>query len=97
MNTTTIIPIIVNKEPAKCPNCGQNENNVLICRSCKYEYPDEKFTNWDGVKIVLIAMFVAWITITICMWMYPGTYNGHPTLFEVIKNQYKFFSKLKIY
>ena len=42
-------------------------------------------------------MFVGWIIITFTQWAFPFYDDGNPTLLEVLRGQWEWFQKRKIY
>lgn len=60
------IPIIIphhNSEPSHCPNCGQIEHKIEVCKHCKYEYPKETWSPKPLIFAILTVIFIAGLII----------------------------------
>lgn len=62
----TIIPLIINQTPPKCPNCGNNENIQEVCKNCNHVYEPKSGSIFNSFGFWLfiafhIAFFLIWI------------------------------------
>lgn len=48
-----------------------------------------------ALLILFVVLFVLWSLLTLMLWTLP--FDGNPTLVEVIKGQWEWAKKLKIY
>lgn len=88
-----IIPIFLfqNREPDRCPECGRLEDVKVLCRHCKYEYPESesKWTDW-AVPLGSILGFI-WLMFTVMFW----TLESRSTTFvDMVVGQFEFVRDL---
>lgn len=90
----TPIPIIIDSEPEKCPNCKNIKNTVEICKNCKYEYGDkENEPPWYFVITMTILIFAGlFLVISII----SGWLVDEKPLFTVLKSHVEWFKSIRI-
>lgn len=90
----TPMPIIVNREPDRCPNCNKIEDIKKVCRNCGHEYKDLPLTSTDVFYAATLGATFFWVLCTLVFWFID--YKNRP-LFEIIKSQVEFISSLRIW
>lgn len=91
-----IVPVIIHSEPDRCPQCKKEEDIISICCNCGYEYKEDgDGPIWLFILIIIISLIIGgWFIFTIMSWF--GSYN-HDTLFEIIGDQFKWLSELRVW
>lgn len=49
----------------------------------------------DIIICIIVAMIFIWMILTLDVWLFP--FDGHPTLIEVLGNEFNWLSKLRIW
>lgn len=93
----TPMPIIIpidTSEPDTCPKCGKEEDIKQVCGHCGYVYPedDESSNWWVPIAVIIFIILVFWVLWTLVQWF--GGFED--SLWEVLKMQWRWVSRLKI-
>lgn len=89
-----IIPMSIQHEPDKCPNCKNPENIKQVCRNCGYEYKeDDELSRKEFLFCFLIVSIFFWVLATVTIWVA----DGNKSLLDMFINQFKYVSKLKMF
>lgn len=82
-----------NQQPAECPKCHKQEDIIEVCAHCGYEYePDE--TSWvDGLKVILLILFLVWLVTTIVVWLLNLSTGDSTSLIQYPVSQFNFIMK----
>jgi len=94
MNTITPIPIFIDNSPARCPECGKDEDIKTVCAHCGYEYSDESLSAIEVILVIGIILFGIWLLCTIFYWLVEA---NDSSLWGVLKSQWNFIWSLKIW
>ena len=95
---SAILPVD-DDETDHCPECGKDEDTVMVCKHCGYKYPEnEDDCSALGMFVgIMLTLTVAWLFITIMCWLIGQTVNGHSTLVEFFHGQWQFVKALRIW
>lgn len=92
-----IIPVVIHKEPERCPKCHRVENIKEVCAECGYEYEQgDQSDSFMSIVFTTLAMIVAmaiafWFGVTLMRWL-----SGTP-LFRVLETQWQWLTSLKFF
>ena len=87
--------ILYQIDPPECPKCKHEENIINVCKNCGYEYKEQKLSIIEKIIVFGLRLFVIWLIFTILYWLFCNIDNK--TFIDMIKNQWYFISKLKIF
>lgn len=92
-----IIPVSGDDESKKCPKCHKHEELKTVCAHCGYEYEDESEPSSLKDNIIFVLLLIAIVGIPIWLFVtflqFVVSYS-HPTLMEVIYNQWLWVSDI---
>lgn len=92
--------IVVVEDSPRCPGCGEEEDVIVICRKCYYEYEKSNTENRFKLILFIVSMVVlGTIGLTFMLWFseatskynpYTGTYTewmieGFKTIVKTLK------------
>lgn len=99
MTMSIIMPIIIpiHSEPDYCPKCGKEENIKTVCAHCGHVYI-KKSTSWWKIPITfLVVIFIVVVFLGVLITIVTWLVNGDISLFETLKNQWKWFNELRVW
>jgi hypothetical protein len=99
--SNTIRPVIVpyDDTPARCPECGRDEETKTVCVHCGYEYEEEPTTVKEKLLALVVVVVVLWLIITIVWWLCESVVSFHEprTLLQIINAQWHWIRSLRVW
>lgn len=88
-------PIIIHKEPAKCPKCDRPEDIKEVCAHCGHEYRCEG--HWlNSWLLIPFCIMVAIVFISVTFVFLDWIVGGKP-LVRVLKDRVAVVSNIRIF
>jgi len=94
---TPIVVPIYHSDP-RCPNCDKIEDKKEVCKHCGYEYPPDSEPTILLVLAVVAAFIIGiWMLVTLLVWLGENYSGGESTLLEILRSQWDFVRKLRVW
>ena len=93
----TPIPIIINQNPALCPNCHAGEYKIEVCKHCGYKYPQDSLKWYEHLLAILALLGLAALAFAVMFFFIAVVVtwaDGHLSLVASIAKVAKEFWKV---
>lgn len=90
-----IVPIMVPREPEKCPKCHKPEDIKQTCRNCGYEYPEETAA-WYETVLIIILILIGFVVFIVIFFIFMDWIMGEQGLVDIIRDKLTWWHNKRI-